>query len=311
MRSAGHLYRLGVTMAVLGLGAVLLSLAVVLKALDLGLPSTNALVAACQSFLLPHGGAGAWLVATLTALALLVFSLAVRSLLRQLRAKRTFLAGLRLLTTTTEVDGTEVRVFESPRPQAFSAGVLQPQVYLSTAAFAALEPGELAAVVAHERHHVARRDPLRLLLVRIAGDALFFMPALRRLSERYGALAEVAADEATLRHHERSALASALLVFGDGGRPEVVVGIAPERVDHLCGRPPRWELPLSMLVGAVIAVAAVFGLALTTAALVSAGEISVARLIAQGCMTIMVAAPLLVATTLLLRRWPRPYGPAS
>src|SRR5439155_1600125 len=75
-------------------------------------------------------------------------------------------------------------------------------------------------------------------------DALFFLPVLRRLTERYCALAELSADEAAVSSLDGDAapLASAMLTFGEAADP-AVVGIAPERVDHLLGRSPGWGLP--------------------------------------------------------------------
>jgi hypothetical protein len=220
---------------------------------------------------------------------------------RQVRGKRRFLARLRIVRVA-DVAGVRVAVFESARPQAFCAGFLRPRIYLSTAA-AALPGEHLEAIVAHERHHRRRRDPLRLLVARTLSEALFFMPAVRRLTERYGALAELAADEAAVREHDRSTLAAALLSFGEARNPAVVVGVAPERIDHLLGRPPRWELPVSLLVGSAVAIGGLVGAAMTARALTSAAEVNLPLLVAQSCMLVMLALPiLLVAAAVVLGR---------
>ena len=54
-------------------------------------------------------------------------------------------------------------------------------------------------MLAHEYHHRDMRDPLRQAGGRALSQALFFMPVLRRLHERYGELAELTADAAALR----------------------------------------------------------------------------------------------------------------
>jgi hypothetical protein len=298
MRSAARIYRLQLALAMLGAGAVALGLFVVLSALDFSLPSADAMLGACRSLLMPDAGAGALLLFPLAGLALLSLTLGGRSLVRQVRGKRRFLARLQVVRVT-DLGGTRVAVFESARPQAFCAGFLRPRIYLSTAA-AELSGEHLEAIVAHERHHLRRRDPLRLLVARTLSDALFFMPALRRLSERYGTLAELAADEAAVREHDRSTLAAALLSFGEARNPAVVVGIAPERVDHLLGRPPRWELPVSLLVGAAVAIAGLVGTAMAAGALTSAAELNLPLLVAQSCMLVMLALPLLLAAAALL-----------
>ena len=134
------------------------------------------------------------------------------------------------------------------------------------------------------------RDPLRILLVTALGDALFFLPSLRRLRKRYSELAELAADEAALSAAgDPSHLAAALLHFGESGTPGVV-GIDPERVDHLLGGAPRWEVPPSVIAGAFLPVAALLALVVTTAAS-TAGRTSLVQLAAQTCMIAMTAAP--------------------
>jgi BlaR1 peptidase M56 len=302
MRSAARIYRLQLGLALLGAGAVALGLFVVLRALDFSLPSAGTMLAACRSLLLPDAGPGALLLLPLAGLGALSLMLGGRSLVRQVRGTRRFLARLRIVRDA-EVTGTPVTVFESARPQGFCAGFLRPRIYLSTAA-AALPREHLDAIVAHERHHRRRRDPLRLLIARTLSEALFFMPALRRLTERYGALAELAADEAAVQEHDRSTLAAALLSFGEARNPAVVVGVAPERVEHLLGRPPRWELPVSLLVGSVVAIGGLVGAAMTVRALTSTAELNLPLLLAQSCMLLMLALPLLVAAAALLLRHP-------
>jgi Zn-dependent protease with chaperone function len=304
MTSARRFYRLPLTLGAAGLLVALLSLAVALRALDFSLPAAGTLLESCRSLLVPHGGASALLVLGLAGLGLAVLVRAARTAMRQLRASRRFIRGLTLVRTDLR-DGATIAVFDSERPQAFCAGFLRPRIYVSTAA-AALPPQHLRPVIAHECHHLRRRDPLRILLARTMGDALFFVPSLRRLADRYAALAEVAADEAAVREHDRNALAAALLSFGQGSNPAAVVGIAPERVDCLLGEPPRWELPVSLLLGSAVAIAGLGGLAVGAHALTAGAELNLPLLLAQSCMLLMVALPLLLAVgALSFARSPR------
>jgi hypothetical protein len=298
MRAAARIYRFQIAVALAGAAAVALGLLVVLRALDFSLPSANSLVAACRTLLMPDAGPAGLLLLLLAGLALLSLARGCGSLSRQVRAKRRFLERLPIVGEA-DLAGASVAVFDSSRPQAFCGGFLRPRIYLSSAAVAL--PGEhLEAIVAHERHHLSRRDPLRVLVARTLSDALFFLPALRRLTQRYGALAELAADEAAVREHDRSTLAAALLSFGEARNPAGVVGIAPERVDHLLGRPPRWELPVSLLLGSAVAIGGLVGAAITARALTSAAELNVPLLVAQSCMLVMLALPLLLTAAGLL-----------
>jgi Zn-dependent protease with chaperone function len=295
VRSARSLYRLNVAVGAFAAIALLLTGAVAVRAVRFDTTSVQALIEACRGLLtLPSVSATA--VIAMAGLSLLVLGRAVRSLARHLRAGARLVRRLRPIDELT-LDGVTVLVVDDARPQAFCAGYARPRVYLSVGALEQLDQDELRAVLAHERHHRDRRDPLRILAVEVLADALFFVPALRRLRERYAALAEVAADEAAVRRAggDSAALASALLSFGRTENPSVVVGIAPERVDHLLGRAPRWELPVSLFATAFLAIGAIGVLALGAAAVVGPDAVSLSRVALELCMTAMILLPAAVA----------------
>lgn len=299
MRSARSFYRLA---AGLGGGAVLaiaLALAVSIRAVDFRSVSLADAAEACRRALFPHLDLASVLVLVLGSVSVAVLLLGVRSLVRQLGAGRRFLRGLRVVGVGRGYPSSTL-VIDDPRPQAFCAGYLRPRIYVSTAALAMLDDGELAAVLAHEQHHARRRDPLRVLLTEVLSHALFFLPVMRRLRRRYGALAELAADEAAVGAvGDAAPLASALLAFGESAQPGVV-GIAPERVDHLLGQRPRWELPVSVLVGGVITVVALLLFVASASQTAGPGHVSLPLLTAQACMLAMIVFPILLGASLLL-----------
>ena len=106
------------------------------------------------------------------------------------------------------------------RPRAFCAGLIRPTVYVSSGAVALLDEAALGAVLAHERHHARRRDPLRLAAGRVCARALFFVPGLRELLRRQQSLAELSADESAIAAapENRAALAQAMLKLRRGVR---------------------------------------------------------------------------------------------
>ena len=306
--SARGLYRLGLALAALSLGALATATALALTSVDLSVPDPEAVAAACRSAFSPFVDLPALAVATLGAISLATLFLGAKSVARQFLDGRRFLSRLRIVEPL-EMDGACVILIEDDRPQAFCAGLLHPRVYLSTGGLIALDDDELRAVLAHERHHQRRRDPLRLLFVRAIGDALFFMPVLRRLRERYAILAELAADDAAIAAAgSRSALASALLTFGERPDSDVVVGIAPERVDQLFGERARWELPLSLFAGAVVTLGGLVAIGAAAASQSGATGMSLPFVLAQLCTVAMTAFPailgagLLIASTRRLRR---------
>jgi beta-lactamase regulating signal transducer with metallopeptidase domain len=289
--SARRLYRLSLALGLVGGLAVVAGLLWALRAMSLALPSAAELALACGR-LLPKLTVGGGLVIGVSGLAVLVLVRSVRSLLGQLREQRAFLRQLRRRGAST-FGGVEVLLVADERPQAFCAGYLRPSVFLSTGALRALEPAEVEAVIRHERHHQARRDPLRILLVRVLADGLFFLPVLRRLADRYTALAELAADEAALgASRDRRALASALLTFGGAGRSQAVVGIAPERVDHLFGDRPRWRVPAALLIASLLVLAILVALLVALVRLAGAVSLDLPALVAQSCMLSMALVPL-------------------
>jgi hypothetical protein len=187
-------------------------------------------------------------------------------------------------------------VVEDERPLAFCAGLLRPRVYVSTGALALLDDTALDAVLAHERHHARRRDPLRLAAGRVLARALFFMPGLGELSARQQSLAELSADESALSADpdRGSALARAMLGFSEAGS----AGFEAERVDYLLGDAPSWRFPAALCL--VAAGAAILMLALgLLAERVAAGSATLAPpfLSRQPCVVVLALIPAALAVT--------------
>lgn len=298
MSSARRFFGVNLAVAAIGAFATLLALAVAVRGTSVKAPTTASIVFACRRLGIPDLGAGGAAVLLLASLGLVVLALAGHALVRQLRAHRRFMRALSP-AGRTRVGGSRVDLIEAERAQAFCAGFVRPRIYVSTGAIALLSDAQLRAVVAHERHHQRLRDPLRLLIARACSGALFFMPALRPLADRYAALAEVAADEAAVRGHGRQTMASALLAFGESGNPAVVAGIAPERVEHLLGEGPRWHLPLSLVLGSLVAAGGLIGLSVTAATATAGGRLNLPMLASQSCMAAMAGMALLALAGLL------------
>lgn len=296
-RRARRLYGISLTVAAAGGLVVALALASALRAIDLSAPPANQLAQACQAFVLPDLGLGGALALALASLAIAVVGLAVRSAVRQARSQRRLLQRLKLDHTVSVGDG--ISVITDARPNAFCAGYLRPRIYVSAGAIDRLGSSELDAVLAHERHHQDRRDPLRICVVRTLSDALFFLPVLRRLAVRYEALAELAADESAVRGSgSPQPLAAAMMIFGE--RDTSVVGIAPERVDHLLGAAPRWQLPAALLLGAGVTLAGLLALAARTAGTSGQMAVNLPLVAAQTCMVSMTLIPALAGAAALL-----------
>jgi len=281
-----------------GATATFVALGVAVTRVNFSGVSVSDIVAACRSWAFPDLRPASVAVLAVGSLSLAAMVLIARSALRQLRATRRFRRRLSVLGPLPGVPCAHLIADE--RPQAFCVGLLRPRVYVSDGAWRALGPDERAAVLAHELHHADRRDPLRLLVARALAEGLFFLPAVRTLAERYAALAELAADEAAVRATQGArALASALLTF-DAHPSPAVIGIAPERVDHLMGRRAGWELPVLMLLGPLATVGLLVAVTLRLSEATAHGSIALPALMAQACMLLMAMVPVVFGAAAVL-----------
>jgi hypothetical protein len=251
-----------------------------------------------QQLSYPTANAGAIAVLVLAAVGFAVTVTAVAAAAGELRRSRGIARALRARVNTVLPDGTFV--IDDRRPDAFCTGLVYPRVYITSAALARLDRDALAAVVAHERHHARRRDPLRLAADRVLARSLFVVPWLRRLHEHHALLTELGADESAAAAGA-PALARAMLAFEDAG-------IDPARVDRLLGEDRwAWRFPV------MLALLAVGTLAVLGAVALVAGRVAVGTatldppfLSRQPCVVMLAAIP--AAATLAWRGLVRMRG---
>src|SRR5215218_6484457 len=72
-----------------------------------------------------------------------------------------------------------VVLIDHERAFSFTFGLLHPRIAVSRGLVDAASPDEISAVLEHERYHVRNLDPLKVLIARAAGPALFYLPVLR------------------------------------------------------------------------------------------------------------------------------------
>jgi Zn-dependent protease with chaperone function len=238
----------------LGVGGLLLATAAVTTAIASvhhGSASSRTILVPGLRFTYPNLNGAAALLLALAAPGAAAITLGLRASWRQLRGYRSLVAQIGVVEPLGK--DPRVNVIADPRPQAFCAGYLRPRVYVSRRAVELLTEAELDAVLAHEHHHRRVRDPLRLAYARILSEAVFFLPVLRSLSERYAELAELSADHAAVAANagETAPLASALLAFDESG-PAGTAGISSERVDALLGEPIHWRLRAWLLAASLV-----------------------------------------------------------
>jgi len=140
--------------------------------------------------------------------------------------------------------GDAAFVLDATRPAVYCVPGRPPTIVVTTGALAVLEPGQLTAVLAHERAHLAGRHHLLLAVTRSLAAVAPFVPLFARGAGEVARLAEMRADDAAARRggaQGRRTLLTALLAMGAG------VTTAPALASAV---PPSW-LPAT---GGVIAI---------------------------------------------------------
>lgn len=116
---------------------------------------------------------------------------------------------------------------------------------MTTAAIDALDGRQLAAVLAHERAHLAGRHDLVLFGAAVASSAFPWSRFFRAARREVDVLVEMLADDNALRRSDRASLASALVDLGQRRAPDGTLGAAGDtlqRVQRLLenvGKPSR------------------------------------------------------------------------
>ena len=158
-------------------------------------------------------------------------------------------------------DLNPVRIFRDPSPLAFTAGFLNPKIYLSATLCETFEKSELRAVVLHESQHQKTKDPLKFLLISFLADFLFFIPISNFLKRSLRLAAEIKADSHCLSHKvDVLELAGALLRVQK--RHSLTVSWFydqnHERIKVLLGQPVKFAPALKRVVISLVLITVLF-----------------------------------------------------
>lgn len=152
-----------------------------------------------------------------------------------------------------------VRLLDHPRAVAYCLPGLRPRVVVSRGALAALDDGELAAVLAHERAHARGRHDL-VIQPFVAWAATFpFLPTAARAVTAVELLVEMLADDATHRTCRSADLRRALWHLASdhvalSGHGDASLGIRLTARASRLATPPR---PLPLVTRVLVYLAAV------------------------------------------------------
>jgi Zn-dependent protease with chaperone function len=112
--------------------------------------------------------------------------------------------------------GGGAMVLDAAEPVAYCLPGRPATIVVSSGAVALLDRDQLAAVLAHERAHLASRHHLLIALTRGIAAALPAVPLFARGAGHVASLAEMCADDAAARRSGRGTLVAALLAMATG-----------------------------------------------------------------------------------------------
>lgn len=171
------------------------------------------------------------LIQALAAMALLLVSGSlVRWAAMAWRTRRTVAQWMRSARPLTlEGVGIPASVIDSAFPVVAVVGAFRPRLIVARSVLDACPAPELDAVLAHERHHVARRDNLRRAVLAAVPDLLSWFPLSTRIADGWREASEDAADDAAERTGAagRLGLASALVRVARLAPPDAAVPAGP------------------------------------------------------------------------------------
>ena len=159
-------------------------------------------------------GLGLAAVAAALALAVLAWRYG-RSVQRAQRRTRAHAEAARITGRRLPGAGAAV-VLNAAQPAAYCVPGRPAAIVLTSAALAVLDPGQLNAVLAHERAHLAGRHHLLIALTRALAATFPGVPLFTRAPAEVARMAEMCADDAAARRSSRPTLIAALLAMGTG-----------------------------------------------------------------------------------------------
>jgi len=140
-------------------------------------------------------------IAALTLISALGIGLAARRGLTSWRVTQRLAANWTRNAEAVRLAESPVPVYRicHPFPVVAVVGVSRPRFFIASQIFDSLSHDEITAVVRHEAGHLAMRDNLKRVLMRICRDVLMIAPCGRSLDRDWGEATEAAADEHAAR----------------------------------------------------------------------------------------------------------------
>lgn len=122
-------------------------------------------------------------------------------------------------------------VLDHPQPTAYCVAGRHPTVIVTSSAIATLDSGQLDAVLAHERAHLASRHHTLKAAAGIGRRVLPFLPLMRDTERQVARLVELHADDKAIRAADPGALATALVLLATPAQAAAEPSLAAAATD--------------------------------------------------------------------------------
>lgn len=208
-----------------------------------------------------QGGLAVLIGSTTLALAVLAVRIGVRVGRARVHSRRHAESAVLAARGAPRGPGGAV-VIDVEQPAVYCLAGRPATIVITSGALAALEMDQLAAVMVHERAHLAGRHHQLLGLARALATTLPGMRLFTDGAAELARLAEMRADDAAAQRHGPDTVVGALLALAAPGLlPAAALGAAglgvADRVERLLFPPPSARIPLAailagLLVGPVI-----------------------------------------------------------
>ncbi|GAB5904090.1 peptidase M48 [Mycobacteroides chelonae] len=169
----------------------------------------------------------------------------------------------------------DVMVLEAPEAAAYCVAGRPSAIVLTTGALAILDDAQVAAILAHERAHLAGHHPQLVSVLRALADVFPRVRLMTDGSAQISRLLEMCADDSAARHHGRGVLLSGLMDLA-GTVPAAAVGAANvavlDRAERLL-TPPEPPARAWARIALTMCVAAISAGPLVTIALATSGAL--------------------------------------
>lgn len=126
-----------------------------------------------------------------------------------LRHKITTPKKIKYLISELKIEDKVVVAYDNSF-SSFCYGLFFPKICLSLRLVNSLTRGELKAVLIHESYHLKNRDPLKILLSKVAVSTFFFAPTLKDFHNYFTLSKELSADQLVIKSKYLKDLKSAL-----------------------------------------------------------------------------------------------------